>query len=76
MFTYWRLDIRMSNVQSPIRNVLHVIGGPSVLGATDWAPVIEMKDESAADLNRPGIESGAQWSEVKCSTIVQAHCDY
>ncbi len=23
-FTYWRLEIRMSNVQSPIRNVLHI----------------------------------------------------
>ncbi len=36
---------------------------------TDRALGKKMKEESAPDLNTPGFEPGAQWSEVECSTI-------
>ncbi len=32
-----------------------------------WAPGKE-KDESAPDVNTPGLEPGTQWSEVECSS--------
>ena len=57
-FTYWMLKIRMSNVQSPIRNVLHVALSHTLIAFT-ISQKISFTYERQTDDGRPGDDSSS-----------------